>query len=176
MTEKEYLDNMYEEAFEEQRKEYNKALIDKYPWLSLNREWFWSEEESEYNGYYKNVEEDYMLTWLDMIPDGWRLAFGLDMVEELDKEIKKWSCLDQFIIMDIKEKWGTLRVDISAEPVGSNIHDILDKYVELSYDTCVMCGKKAKYFSRGYILPLCEDCKNKINKDYPQKFDLIVDK
>lgn len=46
------------------------------------------------------------------------------------------------------------------------IDEILRKYEELSYKTCIICGKPAKYITEGWISPYCGDCIKKINDSY----------
>lgn len=46
------------------------------------------------------------------------------------------------------------------------IPEILRKYEELSYKTCIICGKPAKYITNGWISPYCEDCIKKVNDSY----------
>ena len=41
------------------------------------------------------------------------------------------------------------------------ISDIINKYTELSYRTCCVCGKPATKISRGWICPYCDDCFDK---------------
>ena len=129
---------------------YNKALLEKYPWLT------------PYNIWTKKPLEDYNYerTWADDIPKGWRLAFGDQMIEELDQLLKKYNLEDNYRIVQIKEKFGGLRWyddGFSKEGYGE-YRDWLCKYENLSFKTCINCGKPAIGFTRGYILPLCRDC------------------
>ena len=59
-----------------------------------------------------------------------------------------------------KEKFGGLRWYDNGFPTEGyeEYKEWLDKYEELSYKTCIDCGKPAKYFTRGWITPICEDC------------------
>lgn len=70
----------------------NIELIKKYPWLQLRNVW-------------TNEIVDDELTWLDDLPKGWRKAFGLQMVEELDQILRKANYQDKYKIAQIKEKW-----------------------------------------------------------------------
>ena len=45
------------------------------------------------------------------------------------------------------------------------IGDIINKYEDISYSTCITCGKPAKWISTGWISPFCDDCKNTMIKD-----------
>ena len=131
--------------------EYNKALIVKYPFLlPRNR---WTDEVPE--------DYDYTYTELDAMPRGWRIRFGEEMVEEISQELKKYDFEDRYRIIQIKEKYGGLRWYDGGVPINSAIHDIIRKYDELSYRTCIRCGKPAKYITNGWISPFCEDCVKK---------------
>ena len=70
----------------------NIELIKKYPWLQLRN-------------VRTNEKLDSEFTWLDDLPEGWRKAFGLQMVEELDQILRKANYQDKYKIAQIKEKW-----------------------------------------------------------------------
>lgn len=70
----------------------NIELIKKYPWLQIRNVWINEKLDSEF-------------TWLDDLPEGWRKAFGLQMVEELDQILRKANYQDKYKIAQIKEKW-----------------------------------------------------------------------
>ena len=134
----------------EEIKQKNKELLEKYPWLY---------PVSEYTG--KPLENyDYSFTWMDDIPLGWNIAFGKQMVEELGALLEKYNYQDEYSICQIKEKFGGLRWYDNGFPTEGyeEYKEWLDKYEELSYKTCIDCGKPAKYFTRGWITPICEDC------------------
>lgn len=140
---------MKEENLEE-IKQKNKELLEKYPWLY---------PVSEYTG--KPLEDyDYSFTWMDDIPLGWNIAFGKQMVEELGALLEKYNYQDEYSICQIKEKFGGLRWYDNGFPTEGyeEYKEWLDKYEELSFKTCIDCGKPAKYFTRGWITPICEDC------------------
>lgn len=143
---------MEEENLEE-IKQKNKELVKRYPWLY---------PVSEYTG--KPLEEyDYSFTWMDDIPTGWRVAFGDQMVQELDELLRKYNCLEDYSILQIKEKFGGLRWYDSGFPEEGydEYKNWLLKYEDLSFNTCINCGKPAKYFTKGWIVPICEDCAKK---------------
>ena len=41
----------------------------------------------------------------------------------------------------------------------------MDKYEKLSEKTCIMCGKPGELTNSGWIMPLCEDCKKKVQNN-----------
>lgn len=110
----------------------------------------------------KTAEDyDYTYTELDAMPEGWRIRFGEEMVEEISQELKKYNFEDRYRIVQIKEKWGGLRWYDGGVPINSAIHDIIRKYERLSYKICIECGDLAVYETVGYILPYCENCIDK---------------
>ena len=42
----------------------------------------------------------------------------------------------------------------------SKVPDIISKYENLSYKICINCGKPARWESKGWISPFCDDCVN----------------
>ena len=75
----------------------NKELIEKYPWLQIRNVW-------------TNEKLDDEFTWLDDLSKGWRKAFGLQMVEELDQILRKANYQDKYKITQIKEKWRWIKM------------------------------------------------------------------
>lgn len=113
------------------------------------------------------------------IPYGWRKAFGLQMCKEIKhsliytyireenisktnifKYIKAYlkgiKLLYTISFSQVKEKYGTLRIYLNSST--DDVYEIVDKYEDLSYNTCINCGKPAEYISQGWISPYCEDC------------------
>lgn len=111
----------------------------------------------------------YSFTWYDEIPEGWRIAFGKQFLEDLAKALKednipKYKWRDNLSFGEIKEKWGFLSISACTT---DRVYDAISKYEDLSYDYCIHCGKPTKYMTQGYITFICEDCaKSKYkNKD-----------
>jgi len=129
---------------------YNAQLIDKYPFL-YPRDRYTDEPIQDY---------DYSFTEMDAMPVGWRLAFGDDLLNELNEELLENDYVDDYRIVDIKEKWGGLRWYDNWYSERWN-DDILSKYEKMSEKTCIVCGKPATHITKGYIMPVCEDCMKK---------------
>lgn len=161
---------MYIWQDEEKKKEYNKKLIEKYPFLTPRNVWSSKSiidcagEDGE-EGYWpgdptSHPEYDYEYTELDNMPDGWRAAFGEQMCQEIKEELIKSNSLDNYYITQIKEKFGTLRWYDNG---GSEEHyDIIMKYEQISAETCINCGAPAKWISTGWISPFCDKCAHDI--------------
>lgn len=164
----------YEGEEEDYKKivEYNKALCEEFPFLIPSNRWSGIKiTEAQDGGYWPGSPDDipdydYTYTELDNMPTGWRLAFGLDMCREIKEELIKFNYLDSYRILQIKEKYGGLRWYDSGYPRDSKINEIISKYEGLSYNTCISCGKSAKWVSMGWISPWCDDCKNKYDDKY----------
>ena len=75
--------------------------------------------------------------------------------------MKKDHYLYKFRITDIKEKYGTLRLYCNG--ASDEVYKIIDKYENLSYETCIECGNPAKIITDGYVLPYCLHCYNEKN-------------
>ena len=129
---------------------YNKDLLEKYPWLTPYNVWTGKPLE----------DYDYEYTRADDIPRGWRIAFGDQMLEELDQLLKKYNFEKEYRIVQIKEKFGGLRWydDGFPEEGWEEYKAWLYKYEDLSFKTCMSCGKPAIGLTKGWIMPLCKDC------------------
>lgn len=99
-------------------------------------------------------------TELDALEPGWKKKFGIDICKEIKQSLLKQGgrkALKTYRIVQIKEKFGGLRW-YDAWSTDEILHVIIPKYEELSKKTCIRCGKPAKYISRGWVSPYCEDC------------------
>lgn len=96
----------------------------------------------------------------DAVDPGWKKAFGQQYLDDLKKQLKKDKMLYKWRITDIKEKYG--RLNLYCNYASDELYAIINKYENLSWGTCIKCGKPARYTSKGYIAPYCEDC---IKKD-----------
>ena len=156
---------------EEENKEYCK----KYPFL------LWRGDPL-YAGY-NDDNSDYSFTWEDEMPYGWRKAFCPKIWDELKEILIEGNYLNDFRFMQIKEKYGTLRLYYNDYPISltDKLSDWEDKYYVLSEKYCFYCGNQVKYMTPGYITYICEDCKNKLNEEsvkrcgYKRRFVRIED-
>ena len=101
-----------------------------------------------------------MYTELDALDKGWRKAFGIRICKDIKRSLLREGGrkrLKEYRIVQIKEKYGIFHLYDS----GGNIKimlEIIPKYEELSYHTCINCGKPATKRSTGWICPYCDDC------------------
>jgi len=95
--------------------------------------------------------------------DGW---FNIiwNLCEKIEEELKNHSRLDDFVVLQVKEKFGMLRFYTNFE-IGK-----MRKYIEEaekeSANTCEICGKKGKLRDDlGWIVTLCDKhYSEKLNK------------
>ena len=95
----------------------------------------------------------------DAVEPGWNKAFGKQYLKDLKKQLKKDKCLYTWRITDIKEKWG--RFQLYCNWGSKELYELIDKYEDLSWNTCIVCGKPSTHISKGWILPYCEECAKK---------------
>lgn len=148
----------------------NWILCGKYPFLILK---YWNCETMQYE---VDDDYDYKLTELDMISDGWHIAFGEMMCEELKEELDKFDYVDKYHFIDIKEKWGGLDITDNGVPVGCDVWRILEKYRQLSKNICIICGKPdVPMTHNGWDSPYCKKCfttpSDWYKKEYPNEVD-----
>lgn len=125
----------------------NMRLIDKFPFLLPRNRWT------------DKIPEDYDFSYteLDAMPDGWRIAFGKQMCQEIKDDLIRIGYLDKYRISQIKEKYGILHwYDFGCSE--KMLHEIIPKYEELSKRTCIRCGKPAVWVTTGWVSPYCDDC------------------
>ena len=125
----------------------NKKLIARYPWIRPV-DWHWR----SINGY------DF--TMYDAVPDGWKRAFGKIMLEDYREVLIKNNFLHKFQWLQVKEKYGTLRLYSNAAP--EEVLELESKYDYISGYICISCGRlNAPMLVGGWVEPLCEKCYNK---------------
>ena len=125
--------------------ERNKKLAERYPFLKPSA-WILP----NYN---------YEFTFLDHLPQGWRKAFGEEMCEEILSSLDEEDAVDDFQILEIKEKYGMMRIAYAGGT--AKIHnEIIPKYEKLSQQRCFVCGREIKqlYMLGSWLVPLCMDC------------------
>lgn len=148
----------------ERTKDENKALCDRYPFLiPWNRFSGRLITEARDGGYWPGTpdvvpEYDYGYTEADDMPDGWWIAFGEQMCEEIREALIEDGDLDRWRIMQLKEKYGEMRLYDNGHNIGSRVPDIIEKYAAISRRTCIVCGKPATRVTLGWISPFCDKC------------------
>lgn len=148
---------------EELRQLTDEQLIERFPFIK-NRDRF-SGEETEGIELCRN--------W------GW---YNLELLvcEHIKRSYDKWTeeTKNQFMILDIKEKYGTLRFYTTF--TDDEIHRAINDATNLSFCMCYQCGKIEKdesgknaitYKKRVYggEIALCKECAEKARKEYNSK-------
>lgn len=141
--------------------EQNRKLVEAFPFLlPRNR---WTDE----------VVEDYDYTWteLDAMPTGWRNAFGEQICAEIAAILKKANYLDKYRIVQIKEKYGSLRWYDAGVPIeiSEELDTLIRFYEILSERTCIVCGAPATRITTWLISPYCDNCVSKDENSVPIK-------
>ncbi len=125
----------------------NRHLIEKYPWLLPRNVWT-GKVLKDYN---------YMFTEFDAMPPGWNKAFGLLLAADIDAELRKYNAQNTFRIVQLKEKYGEIRLYYSGG-VG-DIDSIINAYSYISQRVCVDCGKlDVPMINDGWMCPTCYNC------------------
>ena len=92
--------------------------------------------------------------------DGWFNLLYSAFTEIEDYFLNSFGRIpDYFYIVQVKEKWGGLRIYVSSAPQA--VHDIIDKAEEQSFKTCEKCGAVGECFHRDmlpYVRTLCDKC------------------
>lgn len=153
------------------RKQYNKWLCERYPFLIPRNVWtdkaVWAD----------TPKSAYDWTNLDSMPKGWKKAFGLQMCEDLREELVKYNFLDRYRVVQIKEKYGSLRWYDNGHPVGSRIGEIIADYGYISENVCIGCGKlDVGIITSGWIYPVCRNCFNGTDEEYDKATSGSTDK
>ena len=129
----------------------NKKLCKKYPWLIPRNRWTGVRDLG-----------DWSYTELGAMLSGWRKAFGDLWCEDIDREWRRnWrlgGSSDDFMIMQLKEKYGEFRQYFSSYP--NNMMHVINGYEFISGYICRRCGKLDSPIIEvaGWYEPLCMEC------------------
>lgn len=113
------------------------------------------------------IEKDLPMTqtcmcWGLEFDEGWYGIF-----DQMCAEIM--STNEPCVFQQTKEKFGGLRVYASC---SDKVHEIIDRYEELSYKTCEICGQPAQIcHRRSWYKTLCPDCMTKNSYEVCKKED-----
>ena len=130
---------------------FNEGLVLKYPWLEPHNRWTGNVPDTY----------DYSYTELDEMPDGWRLAFGDQMCEEIEKELERFDYQDKYEIVQIKEKFGGLRWYDNGTPFKTSEKPVKE-FERKGFDVLKRDWDPSKYclrdlWSDHYISPFDEN-------------------
>ena len=138
----------------------NKELCQRYPflipWHRFTGEL--SVDRSDWKHPRAIPPYDWSYTELDNMPEGWFKRFGIQMCEEIRDALIEDDDLERYRVVQLKEKYGSIRWFDTGTKIGSRVPMIIDKYSRLSERTCIHCGKPATQITLGWISPYCDDC------------------
>ena len=131
----------------------NRCLCAQYPFWTCMR----------YDEAKKDWKPTYAYTWYESIPDGWRKAFGRELSRDIKKAVRESlrqsglrycakNARECVSIGDVKEKWGELRIYASCP---DSVDEVIERYGDRSRKTCIQCGKEAKFWTTGWVTPVC---------------------
>lgn len=134
------------------------VLLKKYPFLRYRH--VWSGKQS-FHGKSQNLETNH---YKCLDGTGWEELWKKKYLPRLFKEYETWSKTEKknFMFLDVKEKFGELRIYTTH---STNLEFIAET---LSGWTCEFCGKTPRedgkrviWTTSGWITNLCEDCARK---------------
>lgn len=101
----------------------------------------------------------------DELPVGWHdLCLSLD--HDL-AELCQAGILENFEVLQLKEKLGELRLYFEAEKGYKEAGRLIDDYAHVSGRTCCECGAfPAEWMTEGWIMPYCKTCASKIRRTH----------
>lgn len=156
------------------RRKKNKYLCERYCFLI---------PRNVFTGKISWMQKPYDWTLAEDFPTGWWKAFGIQFCEELRAELLKYNYLKEYRVVQIKEKFASLRFYDNGYPKDSEIPEIIWDYSALSENICIECGRPdTPVIDTGWYEPLCKSCyekrakrKKKYIKEVPKYEDLICD-
>ena len=99
------------------------------------------------------------------LPSGWNKGLSQCLQHDLNTIIRERN-IAEFNVLQVKEKFGELRLYYSCTFAGGEsndpndlIQEVIDKYAHVSSRTCVYCGKfPVPIINDGWIYPVCKAC------------------
>ena len=149
----------YPRKLKKKIKKENRALCSEYPFLLPRNVW---------SG---NIIDNFNYTYNEFeasMPRGWYKRFGKALMEDLKEVLLKNNALDSYMIFQMKEKYGGLRLYSNFEAGDWRNHMYAWEYI--SEHTCINCGKfPAPMRYNGWISPECENCMLESAKKYNKR-------
>ena len=92
--------------------------------------------------------------------DGWYQLIH-DLCSEIQSIINKYGGDSMVYVQQVKEKYAGLRFYFASkggEEFHAEVSDVINKYEELSYETCEVCGAKGEVRGGGWLQCRCDNC------------------
>ena len=152
-------------------------LLNKYPFLKFRKAY--GSREPAYETDAENIENNYYKYWDG---NGWEDLWKNRYIPRLFKLYDSWDdeTKAKFEFMDVKEKYGELRIYTSVSTGEDSLNEIA---CDLSSWICADCGAEPReeghrviWTTGGWITNLCEECARKaIEKGVRTSFDDQLD-
>lgn len=117
----------------------------------------------------QKVQFDINTEEMNDLPKGWVKSFVPKFKDDLFNVLGGFA--EDFIVTQCKEKYGSMRLYwawksrtynddelLCLSELCESINNIVDKYSNISYKTCVVCGDEAEEYSKCWVLPFCSYC------------------
>jgi hypothetical protein len=129
---------------------------------------------NEYKDYINDLRAifNYKMREVEFLYDGWRNSFVPAMMDEMFYALG--SYVEDFEVYQIKEKYGSLTIykgwkdrEYTEEEfndidnINAELNLIIEKYRNISAHTCVQCGGKATFLSAHWVIPWCDNCRDR---------------
>lgn len=130
-------------------------LINKYPYLQVRNVWT------------GDIIDTHEIAGEYSLPEGWFRLFLLTC-NEIYPILCQHNFLHEFYFLDIKEKYGTMRIYTSGAP--EQVLNIIDLNSAFSEYVCQRCGSRATLQTTDWIASYCDHCSETIHdKKVPLK-------
>lgn len=104
---------------------------------------------------------NYLENWEYAVPEGWlKTEWWGKLIQEVEGFVAKWGSDEEpFHILQVKEKWGQLRVYAAFDfDAWGEWDEMISYYEEISGRTCMTCGSYVEIKKRKEIIS-CDHCK-----------------
>lgn len=113
----------------------------------------------------------YEINWLkstEIEIDNSKTKKTLSFIEQWEPYVGQVYCVTipnhvLYIRRNGKGVWCGNSLRLYCNKASKELYNIINYYEDLSWNTCIKCGKPATYTSKGWIAPYCEECVNKDN-------------
>lgn len=133
--------------------DHKRWLLIEYPWLKIDKK-----EAVNYLDIEDIDSDENVVTYIDLVSEGWAKLCE-DLCAEIKPVLEKANYTKAYSLCQVKEKYGMLCWYDNGVPesIWEEMSDIIHKYSQLSFHTCVECGKPATKVSTGWICPFCDE-------------------
>lgn len=108
----------------------------------------------------RELMRSYLIQWAANMPQGWYKAFAAEMIDELLVILEKHDLLEDYTVLQVKEKYGQLRWYTGSfeGEIPQEYWDWIEKYEDLSERYCTVCGQLIEEVVLYTRVPICLPC------------------